>query len=100
MTRCGSCCRIPGPLSGIHHGHYDGLPVLFGLCLRCTRSNARLPTATRQKRLNAAATLAATDTTGRYWTARFPDSGAARLAAALIAYHETTADMLDALGWN
>ncbi|MBS0554827.1 MAG: hypothetical protein JSS47_20245 [Proteobacteria bacterium] len=50
--------------------------------------------------MNAAATLAATDTTGRYWTARFPDSGAARLAAALIAYHETTADMLDALGWN
>lgn len=82
---------MPGALAGVHSGAFDGLPVLFGLCLRCSDANRRLPAGTRQKRLNAAATLAASDTSGRFWTARFPDNDAARLAAALIANPETTA---------
>ncbi|HHW65765.1 MAG TPA: hypothetical protein GX403_17790 [Rhodocyclaceae bacterium] len=53
-----------------------------------------------QKRLNAAASLAARDETGRFWTARFPDAGAARLAAHMLGHPDTAPDTAVALGWR
>jgi len=75
--RCCPGCRLPFVPVVAHHGTIDNIAVLCGLCARCEHSMARLPTGTRQKRMNAAATLAASDTSGRYYTARFPDHGAA-----------------------
>ena len=97
--RCCACCRMPAELATLHPGAIHGIGVIFGLCARCARANSRLPTSTRQKRLNAAASLAAGDTTGRYWTARFPDAGAARLAAHMLGNPDTKAETAAALGW-
>lgn len=83
----------------IDHGTIDNIAVLVGLCARCEQSMARLPAGTRQKRMNAAARLAASDTTGRYYTARFPDAGAALLAAHMLAHPTMAADIAAALGW-
>ncbi|AVR89528.1 hypothetical protein [Thauera aromatica] len=73
--------------------------MLFGVCTRCDQANARLPAGPRQKRLNAAGALAASDTTGRYWSARFPAVGAAHLAAHLLGNPTTGRDAAKALGW-
>lgn len=100
MTRCCPCCRMPGTLADIRHGRFEDQPVVFGVCLRCTRANAKLPPGTRQKRLNAAAALAATDTTACYWTARFSDPDTAALAAAMLKAPITAAETADALGWK
>lgn len=99
MRAC-PCCRWPGPLAEVCPGELDGLGVLVGLCPRCVQAHRRLPHGTVAKRLNAAASLAAGDDTRRYWTARFPDAGAARLAAGLLGRAETVADTLAALGWR
>lgn len=99
MTRCCACCRMPGSPAAVHFAQVDGLAVIFGICRRCSRANARLPASTRQKRLNVAAKLAATDTTDRFYTARFPDQGAAQLAAGMLSATTTTEDTLEALGW-
>lgn len=99
MRSC-PCCRMPAPVAALHPGEIHNIGVLLGLCARCARSNDRLPHGTAQKRLNAAASLAAGDTTGRYWTARFPDHGAAVLAAHLIGCASTRHDALEAIGWR
>ena len=98
MRNC-ACCRMPGGLAVVHPGEFDDIGVLIGLCARCARSNDRLPHGTAQKRLNAAASLAAGDTSQRYWTARFSDHGAAVLAAHLIGCESTRHDALEAIGW-
>ena len=98
--RCCACCRMPAALSAVHPGALDDVGVLIGLCGRCELANRRLPAGTRQKRLNAAARLAASDTAGRYWTARFPDHGAALLAAHMLGHPETVHDVAVALGWR
>lgn len=90
--RCCACCRMPAPPAVVHPGEIHGIGVALGLCARCELANRRLPAGTRQKRLNAAAALAARDTTGRYWTARFPDHSAAALAAGMIANPGTAAE--------
>lgn len=74
--------------------------MVFGLCARCVRTHERLPTGTVAKRLNAAAARAASDISGRYWTARFPDHGAAVLAANMIGFAGTREDALAALDWR
>lgn len=98
--RCCACCRMPAPAATLHPGEIHDIGVLIGLCARCARANDRLPHGTAQKRLNAAASLAAGDTSQRYWTARFPDHGAAVLAAHLIGNPETATDTLEAIGWR
>lgn len=98
--RCCACCRMPGRLARIHYGRFDDLAVLFGVCVRCDQTNARLPAGTAQKRLNAAGALAARDTSGRYYTARFADSDAASLAAHLLAAGKTGPETSAALGWE
>lgn len=98
--RCCACCRFPAPLAAVHPGELDDLGVLIGLCARCELANCRLPAGTRQKRLNAAALLAASDTSARFWTARFPDHGAALVAAHMLGHPETAADTAAALGWK
>lgn len=98
FRRC-ACCRIPAPLAALHPGELDGFGVLIGICARCSQAHRRLPHGTRQKRLNAAAERAAADRTGTFWTARFPDSDAAELAACLLGNRSTVADTLVALGW-
>lgn len=98
--RCCACCRLPAALAVVHPGQLDDLGVLVGLCRRCNQANDRLPAGTRQKRLNAAARLAASDTSGRYWTARFPNHGAAELAAHMLGHPDTAADIAVALGWE
>lgn len=100
MTRSCACCRMPAQLAVVHPGEVDGVGVLIGLCARCAASNARLPPSTRQKRLNAAAERAARDTSGDYYTARFPDPGAAVLTAHLLGHPGTAADTGAALGWK
>lgn len=100
MMRCCACCRMPAKPATLHHGEIHDIGVLFGLCARCDQAHRRLPHGVFIKRLNACADLAAGDTSGRYWTARFPNSGAARLAAAMIGNPETAADMLETLGWK
>lgn len=97
--RCCPCCRMPATVAMVHPGEIHGIGVAFGLCARCARANSRLPTSTRQKRLNAAASLAAGDTTGRYWTARFTDAQAAVLAAHMLGNPDTAAETAAALGW-
>ncbi len=97
--RCCPCCRLPGTITAVHHGVFDGVAVLFALCLRCTRANARLPPSTLQKRLNACGELAASDTTCRFWTARFPDRDAATLAASMLGHESTARQMAEALNW-
>jgi len=74
--------------------------VVFGLCARCARAHERLPASAVAKRLNAAAARAVSDTSGRYWTARFPDHGAAVLAANMIGFAGTRAAALAALEWR
>ena len=99
MRGC-ACCRLPAPLAVVHPGEIHGIGVVFGLCRRCNQANDRLPAGTRQKRLNAAARLAASDTSGRFWTARFSDPGAATLAAHMLGHPTTAADTAVALGWE
>lgn len=99
MRAC-PCCRMPAEVATLHPGAIHGIGVIFGLCARCARANSRLPTSTRQKRLNAAASLAAGDTTGRYWAARFTDAQAARLAAHMLGHPDTAPDTAAALGWR
>lgn len=91
---------MPAPLAVVHPGELDDVGVLLGFCRRCNQANDRLPAGTRQKRMNAAARLAASDTSGRYWTARFPDHGAAVLAAHMLGHPATAADTAAALGWK
>ncbi len=91
---------MPGAVALLHPGEIHNIGVLLGLCARCERSNGRLPRGTVQKRLNAAASLAAGDTSQRYWTARFSDHGAAVLAAHLIGCASTRRDALEAIGWQ
>lgn len=91
---------MPAALAVVHPGELDDTGVLIGFCRRCNQANDRLPAGTRQKRMNAAARLAASDTTGRYWTARFSDPGAATLAAHLLGHPTTAADTAVALGWE
>lgn len=91
---------MPGPLAKVQPGALDGLGVLIGICPRCVQAHRRLPAGTVTKRINAAASLAAGDTTGRYWTARFPDAGAARLAAHMLGHPDTAPDTAAALGWR
>lgn len=98
--RCCPCCRMPAPLAVAHYGEIHGIGVCVGVCNRCHQANRRLPCGTVQKRLNAAAALAARDTSGRFWTARFPDAGAARLAAGLLGHPDTAQDIAAALGWR
>lgn len=93
------CCKWPCKPFGIHHGTYDGVHVVIGLCQRCERANLRLPAGTVQKRLNAAGALAARDTTNRYYGARFADPGAAQLSAHLLGHADTGKDAAKALGW-
>ena len=98
--RCCACCRMPAPLVVVHPGELDDTGVLIGFCARCELANRRLPAGTRQKRLNAAARLAASDTSGRFWTARCSDPGAATLAAHLLGHPTTAADTAAVLGWR
>ena len=91
---------MPSPLGVAMHGEIDGIGVCLGVCNRCHQANGLLPRGTVQKRLNAAAALAARDTTARYWTARFPDAGAARLAAGMLGRPETSNDIAGLLGWR
>ena len=98
--RCCACCRMPGPLAEVCPGEIDDIGVLIGLCRRCVQAHRRLPHGTTQKRLNAAASLAARDETGRFWSARFPDAGAARLAAHMLGHPDTAPDTAAALGWR
>lgn len=98
MRAC-PCCRMPGPLAKVQPGELDGLGVLIGICPRCVQAHRRLPAGTVQKRINAAASLAARDDTRRYWTARFPDAGAAVLAAHMLGNPDTAAETAAALGW-
>ena len=91
---------MAAPLAVVHPGELDDVGVLLGFCRRCNQANDRLPAGTRQKRMNAAARLAASDTTGRYWTARFSDPGAATLAAHLLGHPTTADDTAAALGWK
>ena len=91
---------MPAPVAVVHPGELDDTGVLLGFCARCELANRRLPAGTRQKRLNAAARLAASHTTGRYWTDRFPDHGAALLAAHMIGHPGTAIDTLEAIGWR
>lgn len=90
---------MPTPVSTVLPGEIHSIGVLIGLCRRCEQANKRLPYGTVQKRLNAAAALAAADHTGRFWTARFPDSGAAHLAAAMLGNPATGRDAAKALSW-
>lgn len=99
MTRCCACCRMPAKLECVHHGTVDGMAVLLGLCRGCSESNRRLPAGTRQKRLNAAAALAASDSSGRYYAATFDEPGAAALAAHMIGHPTMAGDTIAALGW-
>lgn len=98
MRSC-PCCRMPGPLAEVCPGEIHDIGVIVGLCPRCVQAHRRLPHGTTQKRFNAAAELAARDETGRFWTARFPDAGAARLAAHMIGCESTRHDALEAIGW-
>lgn len=99
MTRCCACCKLPAPLVSVQYGSTDDVHVVFGLCGRCERANARLPAGTRQKRLNAAGALAARDTSGRFYVARYADAGAAQLTAHLLGNPATAHDTAAALGW-
>lgn len=99
MRRC-ACCRMPAPLAALHPGDIRGVGVLIGLCARCNQAHDRLPHGTTQKRLNAAARLAAADTTRTFWTARFPDAAAAKLAAHMLGHHDTALKAAAALGWR
>lgn len=99
MRRC-ACCRMPARPAVVHPGEIHNIGVLFGLCARCELANRRLPAGPRQKRLNAAAELAARDTTGRFWTARFPDHSAAELAAHMLGHPNTAPETAAALGWR
>jgi len=91
---------MPAPLAALHPGEIHGIGVLVGLCARCNQTHGRLPHGTRQKRLNAAAERAASDTSDTYWSARFPDPDAAELAARLLGNAVTAPDTLTALGWQ
>lgn len=91
---------MPAPVVRVHHGTIAEAAVLFGICARCDTANGRLPASTRQKRLNAAARLAASDEDGRYYTVRFGDPGAAKLAAHMLASKIAAVDAADALGWK
>lgn len=97
--RACACCKLPAPLVSVQFGAIDGVHVVFGLCSRCERANARLPAGTRQKRLNAAGALAARDTSGRFYVARYSDPGAAQLTAHLLGNPATAHDTAAALGW-
>lgn len=97
--RCCACCRMPAEVATLHPGEIHGIGVLIGLCPRCVQAHRRLPHSTVTKRLNAAASLAAGDTTGRYWTARFTDAQAAVLAAHMLGNPDTAAETAAALGW-
>lgn len=97
--RCCPCCRMPATVAMVHPGEIHGIGVAFGLCARCEQANRRLPAGTRQKRLNSAADLAARDTSGRFWTARFPDHSAAALAAHMLGHPDTAPKTAAALGW-
>lgn len=99
MRNC-ACCRMPATIATVLHGEHEGLGVLVGLCRRCHEANGRLPAGVVQKRLNAAARLAAGDTSGRFWTARFPDPGAARLAAGMCGHAQHADEVAQALGWQ
>jgi len=90
---------MPAPVTMLHPGEIHGIGVLFGVCVRCDLAHKRLPHGTTQKRLNAAARLAASDISGRYWTARFPDQDVAALAARMIGNAATGRDAARALGW-
>ncbi len=91
---------MPAPLAVVHPGEIHGIGVGVGLCARCELEYRRLPVGTRQKRLNSAADLAARDTTGRFWTARFADHGAAALAAHMLGHPDTAPETAAALGWQ
>lgn len=91
---------MPAPPAVVQPGEIHGVGVAFGLCARCEQANRRLPAGTRQKRLNAAAELAARDTSGRFWTARFPDHGTAILAAHMLGHPDTAPETAAALGWK
>ena len=97
--KCCAICRWPTPIHAIHYGTVDGMGVVFVVCTRCDAANNRLPTGTAQKRRNAASILAATNTTHRYYTARFADPGAAQLAAHMLGNPATGPDAAKALGW-
>ena len=98
--RCCACCRMPAQLAVVHPGELEGMGVLMGFCRRCNQANDRLPAGTRQKRMNAAAALAARDTTGRFWTARLQDLDAAALAAHMLGHPAYAAYTAAALGWK
>lgn len=98
--RCCACCRMPAPFAGVYSSEIHGIGVIFCLCARCELANLRLPAGTRQKRLNSAADLAARDTSGRFWSARFPDLGAADLAARMLGHPDTAPETVAALGWK
>jgi|GEM_PF-2096175 len=91
--RCCAICRWPASVTTLHPGEIHGIGV------RCDLAHKRLPHGTTQKRLNAAARLAASDISGRYWTARFPDQDAAALAARMLGNPTTGRDAARALGW-
>ena len=90
---------MPARPDEIRFAMHDGIAAVIGLCSRCMTVNRRLPHGTAQKRLNAAARLAATDTSGRYLTARFPDLQAAELAAHMLGSREHAVDAAQALNW-
>ena len=80
-------CAFPARPALASYGAYEGTPLVLGL--RRVTIQDRLPHGTAHKRLNAAARRGLADN-GRYYAARFPDLGAAQLAAALLSHREYT----------
>jgi hypothetical protein len=97
MTRRCPCCGLPARDFGriasasSNDGQTHGLA---GICKRCTTAEARLPKATRWKRMDRA--LARPD---EFLCKVYPDPGAARVALSMLQHPEHGRDILAGLGW-
>ena len=71
---------------------------MVGICQRCSTAEARLPRATRVKRMNRALDRALAEPE-KFLVKLFPDIGAAQLALAMLQHPEHGREMLEGLGW-
>ncbi len=71
---------------------------VIGICRRCTKDEARLPSSLHIKRLQPAMDRALDDPE-RYLCTTYDDIGAAVLAVSLLAHPDYATRALQALGW-
>ncbi|MHB1246709.1 MAG: hypothetical protein ACYCZH_09710 [Sulfuriferula sp.] len=91
MIRLAACLAVNSN-DGTVHG-------VLGLCERCVAQNRSLPAIARFKRISRAGDRAL-ERPDKYQCALFPDSGSARLAAAMLGHPQHVHKALNALGWG